>query len=166
MHKTREFTHAHTHIQWQQVLRAECSISKTILATYIVLCQISTDNRYKPRPAYNTVQLSPPGFTVKASHCKHLLWIQCMYQICCLWKTFKSRIWTSLQTGDRSTKPRWKPLGTFQFIRWIFQLSPAACRTELQRELNWRRALSLIATCCESFIIWVNWVPNFALSKS
>lgn len=63
-----------------------------------------------------------------------------------------------------SSKSSRKPPGTFKFLKWIFQPTPGACFIKAWRELSWRET-RLIAPCCESLSIWVNWQPNFALFK-
>lgn len=81
-----------------------------------------------------------------------------------LLNVFKRKMWNSSQKRCLSSKSLRKPPGTFKFMKWIFQPTPGACFIKAWRELSWRET-RLIAPCCESLSIWVNWQPNFALFK-
>lgn len=162
--KHRQHTHTHTGNQFcQSAQSARLSWLRTLCC---LVRQISRNNRYKHKPARNTFQLLPPGFTAKASLCKRLLWIHCMHQTFCFLKVFTSRTGNSFFRGgiypQSPCENLWAHLNSWsEFLNWLKEL--------VYQSLKWAQLTGssrLIASCCESFILWVNWVPNFALSNS
>lgn len=136
--KKRAHTQRHIGNQFCQ-----CSISKTILTTNIVWAKspgITGTSTNLPVTLFNSYHWGSQQRHCTVSICSKFT--ACIKNSA-FKKVFKSRTCHSFQRRNLSSKPLWKPLGTFKFMKWIFQLSPGACWIKVWSELHWREALSL-----------------------
>lgn len=114
---------------------------------------------YKQEPACHPIQRVPLLLTATASRCIHRLNTHKK-----LLKTF----WNSIQSRDfwkKKKKLVKKLMAPLNSEGEIFTCYQQPVQWKFEESLTERKCSPLIASSCESFIIWVNWMPNFALSK-
>lgn len=147
------------HTQWQPVLQPERSISKTILASHAVLPSKPNLQGWKVQAGTCLSPYSPRTFVAHSNSIALHTSAQHSQE------ALKNVLEFNSEQRLKKKKLAKKLLAPLNSEGEIFTCYQQPVQWKFEESLTERKCSPLIASSCESFIIWVNWMPNFALSK-